>query len=579
MKKRILVLVLVVSGFSALAQLPVNDKCATMPSLEYRKTHDVHFSKHEHVRLRDVNSGFDTSGYIIVPVVFHVVYNTSDSVNQNIHDSIIWSQVNVLNDDFMRTNADAINTLPVFDSIAVNTGIRFQLATFDPLGNPTNGITRTATTQSHLLSPLNNSVKSNSSGGKDPWPTNEYYNIWVCDMSFNGSPIVLGYAQFPGDNPATDGVVLQYNYVGKTLDPGTAPNNLGRTATHETGHWFGMRHVWGDGACGVEDGIDDTPDSDAASQTNCLLTANNCDDSQNTFWGGYDPVDMVQNYMDYSEDGCMNLYTRGQMHRMWYYLVSDRYGLFSSDGCGTPALNGYCVTKRISCSGSCDGSATVYPVEGSAPFSYLWNDVLAQDSSTAVGLCRGMYTVRIIDADNDTIFMNAWVNGPHFIVPSITATGAPCSTCNSGSITVSANGGVQPYMYSINNGTPQTGNQFTALVPGNYLITVTDSCGNVWNDSVTVQNTVGVDEIINTSGISVAPNPAQNEVTVVAKSQGEFIQQVHLYNSLGQVVYILTTENLTSAIQIPVLGFEDGMYVLVITTSENTFQSKLIISK
>ncbi|MFI5203686.1 MAG: M43 family zinc metalloprotease [Flavobacteriales bacterium] len=579
MKKTVLFFLWLTVSLSAWAQQPVNEKCGTIPSLEYRKQHDLFFINHKVPATRNASTGYDTSGYVIVPVVFHVVYLQSDSANQNIHDTIIWSQMDVLNEDFLRMNADAVNTLPIFDSIAVNTGIHFQLATFDPLGNPTNGITRTSTTTSHLLTPLTNSVKSNATGGKDPWPTDQYLNIWVCDMSFMGNPIVLGYAQFPGDNPATDGVVLQYNYVGATLDPGTAPNNLGRTATHESGHWFGMRHIWGDGGCGIDDGIMDTPDSDAASQTNCILTANNCDDAGNTFWGSLDPVDMVQNYMDYSEDGCMNAYTREQMHRMWYYIVNDRYDLFTSAGCGTSPLNGYAVSKRISCPGNCDGSATVYPVEGTAPFSYLWNDLLLQDSSTAVGLCKGMYTVRVIDADNDTIFMNAWVNGPDFLVPTIISVGTPCATCTTGSITVNANGGVPPYMYALNSGTPQASNQFTGLTPGNYLITVTDSCGNMFSDSVTVQNTIGINEIISESILQVAPNPAQHEINISVVNQGEFIQKVQLFNNIGQEVYQSVLNQQMNKFNIPVHQFENGMYVLTVQTTENTFQTKIIVKK
>lgn len=579
MKKTLLFSFLLGTGLTGFAQQPVHEKCATMPSLEYRKQHDPFLINYQAPSLRTALTGYDTSGYLIVPVVFHVVYLQSDSANQNIHDTILWSQLDVLNEDFQRLNADTINTLPIFDSIAVNTGTRFQLATQDPLGNPTNGITRTSTTTSHLLTPLNNSVKANATGGKDPWPTDQYLNIWVCDMSFLGQPIVLGYAQFPGDNPATDGVVLQYNYTGRTFDPGTAPNNLGRTATHEVGHWFGMRHVWGDGACGIDDGILDTPDAAAESQTNCVLTANSCNDAGNTFWGGTNPVDMVQNYMDYSADGCMNIYTREQMHRMWDRIVMERYNLFTSNGCGTPALNGYAVAKRVSCPGNCDGWATIYPVSGTAPFTYLWNDAMMQDSSTATGLCKGMYTVRIIDADNDTIFMNAYINGPDFLVPAIATTGTPCGTCTTGTITVNANGGVQPYMYSLNSGTPQTSNQFTGLTPGNYLVTVTDSCGNMFSDSVTVQNTIGIYEYDMQSNILVAPNPAQHEVNITVFDQGEFIQQVQMFNSVGQTVYQFSPSQLINKINISVNALEDGMYILSIHTGDRIQQTKVVIRK
>ena len=247
---------------------------------------------------------------ITIPVVVHVVYNNAA---ENISDAQIYSQIQVLNEDFRRLNNDADNTW----SQASDIEIEFCLASVDPNGNATNGITRTSTTRTSFGT--NDQVKFTSSGGKDAWPASDYLNIWVCDIS--GS--ILGYAQFPGGSPSTDGVVNDYQYFG-TTGTATAPFNLGRTMTHEVGHYLNLRHIWGDGGCGVDDLVSDTPASDDANY-GCALGHVSCG-----------TTDMVQNYMDYSDDACMNLFTEGQKSRMRALFSAGgfRVSLLSSNGCG-----------------------------------------------------------------------------------------------------------------------------------------------------------------------------------------------------------------------------------------------------
>ena len=250
------------------------------------------------------------NGIITIPVVFHVVYRTS---TENISDAQIASQMQVLNDDFRRMNSDVDNTWPQ----AADTQIEFCLASFDPSGNPTTGITRTYT--SVISFGNNDSVKSSTTGGVNPWPTSDYLNVWVCNIGGG----ILGYAQFPGGNPATDGVVNDYRYTG-TIGTATAPFDLGRTLTHEVGHYLNLRHIWGDGNCNVDDFVSDTPVSDAANYS-CALGHSSC---------GSD--DMVQNYMDYSNDACMNLFTNGQKDRMraLFDTGGARASLLASSACG-----------------------------------------------------------------------------------------------------------------------------------------------------------------------------------------------------------------------------------------------------
>ncbi len=247
---------------------------------------------------------------VTIPVVVHVVWKANI---ENISDAQIMSQLDVLNDDFRATNSDATNDWPQ----AADSEIEFCLATVDPDGNPTSGIQRRKTNKRSFGT--NDAVKSYSSGGLDAWPADDYLNIWVCNISGG----ILGYAQFPGGPDATDGVVNDYAYFG-TIGTATAPFDLGRTATHEVGHWLNLRHIWGDGGCSVDDFVDDTPLSDGANY-GCATGHISCGS-----------LDMVENYMDYSDDACMNLFTSGQSDRMDALFAAGglRESLLSSNGCG-----------------------------------------------------------------------------------------------------------------------------------------------------------------------------------------------------------------------------------------------------
>ena len=178
-----------------------------------------------------------------IPVVVHVVYKTAA---QNISQAQIDSQMDVLNRDFRKKNSD-ISTVPApFAPLAGDARIEFKLATTDPDGNPTTGVTRTETNKSSFGS--NDDVKFTAQGGIDAWPRDDYLNIWVCQLSGG----LLGYAQFPGGAAATDGVVCTHTGFG-TTGTAAAPFDKGRTTTHEIGHWLNLRHIWGDGGCGVDD--------------------------------------------------------------------------------------------------------------------------------------------------------------------------------------------------------------------------------------------------------------------------------------------------------------------------------------
>ncbi|MCG8237524.1 GEVED domain-containing protein [Tenacibaculum finnmarkense] len=266
---------------------------------------------------------------ITLPVVVHILYTNATN---NISTAQIESQLAVLNADFRRTNADRTNKW----AQAADSQIEFKLATVDPNGNATTGITRTQVSKSTWLTG-NNFMKKSAEGGVNPWDTSEYLNMWIVDnITRPTGGTILGYAQFPGGSAATDGVVMADQFFG-TIGTAAAPFDGGRTTTHEVGHFLNLRHIWGDGPCGSDDFVSDTPESDAANY-GCKSAHTSCGS-----------LDMVENYMDYSDDSCMNLFTSGQKDRMRTVLGvgGSRHALATSDKFGEVVVvpASYCVSK------------------------------------------------------------------------------------------------------------------------------------------------------------------------------------------------------------------------------------------
>jgi len=269
------------------------------------------------------NAKYQLKSIITIPIVVHVVYN---SPQQNISDQQIQSQITVLNNDYRRTNIDAMMTPSVWTSVAADCEIEFCLTSTDPNGNNTNGITRTQTSQSSF-SMQGDPVKDASSGGKDAWPNDDYLNIWVCNL---GSSL-LGYATPPfGNIGSDDGVVIGYNYFG-TQGTVQSPYNKGRTTTHEVGHWLNLEHLWGSGwgSCG-NDNVNDTPTQEEENY-GCQAFPHNANSCNTTNSNG----DMFMNYMDYSNDGCMNMFTQGQKTRMIAAINQSRQNLLNHNLCGS----------------------------------------------------------------------------------------------------------------------------------------------------------------------------------------------------------------------------------------------------
>ena len=249
-------------------------------------------------------------GITTIPVVVHVVSKTAA---ENISDAQIKSQIAVLNKDFRATNPDKIKTPTVWKGLVTDTRIQFVLATKNPNGLPTTGINRKTTTKASFGA--DDSVKKVATGGVAAWPTNKYLNIWVCTLS--GS--LLGYAQFPGGPAVTDGVVILNRAFG-TVGTAAAPFNLGRSATHEIGHYLNLRHIWGDTAdCSGTDFVADTPNALHPNFGTPAFPHISCSNGPNG--------DMFVNYMDYVDDKAMVMFSAGQVARMQATLDGPRSAL------------------------------------------------------------------------------------------------------------------------------------------------------------------------------------------------------------------------------------------------------------
>ncbi|MCS6832095.1 MAG: M43 family zinc metalloprotease [Flammeovirgaceae bacterium] len=276
-----------------------------------------------------------TEEIIEVPVIFHIIHkNEPIGTGTNLSAAQIASQIQVLNEDFRRQNADTILTPSVFKNVAADIKIVFKPAQVYPNGQPLEeaGIRRYYQGSTKALSDEEIDTVIKPATFFDP---TRYLNIWVADIADNFGSKILGYATFPEASglpgipesdigiASQDGVVLHYratgsNYTGHGTFNLFPKNDKGRTATHEIGHYLGLRHIWGDGGCDVDDYCNDTPlQGDPYRSNDCGIVRNTCIEPTN------DRPDMIQNYMDYSDDVCMNIFTQDQKFRMRTVLTKS----------------------------------------------------------------------------------------------------------------------------------------------------------------------------------------------------------------------------------------------------------------
>lgn len=435
------------------AQEPPQRNCGTLQHHEYlkqtRPNYEADLNQYNQAiekyladKAAGLSIGKSAITTITVPVVVHVVYRTA---SENISNTQAASQVTVLNNDFAKLNSDAIKvTQPTFSTVASGAQIRFCLAQRDPNGNPTSGVVHYSTTVTSFGT--NDAVKSSATGGADPWDVTKYINIWVCNL---GSQL-LGYGEFPTASLSnTWGLVLHYKYTGSG-GTAIAPYNLGRTGTHEFGHCFNLYHIWGDDgtACTGSDQCSDTPNQ-AGEHYGCFAAGS----IQTDACSPTSPGVMWMNYMDYTDDACMYMFTAQQCARMEAVVNTAPWNILGSSlGC-TPIytvdagitsilnpLNGgsTCnnnITPKITLTNA--GFTTLtsavinYKMDALATQTLNWTGSLALNSSTVLtlnsfsGLSTAAHTFSVwVTSPNGTTDQNSANNS---LTSTYTIVAAPAS--------------------------------------------------------------------------------------------------------------------------------------------------------
>ncbi len=443
MKKTIyLTFVLMFPIFIGISKAQTIEPCGTMQHHQWKMQTDPlyakSFLKSEQLVQQWIanNPNFKTNGLTdTIPVVVHVVWKTAA---QNISDQQVLNTILALNQDYGRTNPDTANTPAVWKPIATSTGIQFCLAVRDPLGAPTNGIERRQTTAGPFTT--DDMVKSYLTGGLYAWDVTKYFNIWICDLAGG----LGGYGEFPTAVPSnTFGNVTDYTLVGLT----------GWVPTHETGHCFNLRHIWGDdaGACTGSDLVADTPNQADATNSPCpsFPALDACQTAS--------PGIMFMNYMDYGSAACKNIFTQGQTTRAQAALHNLAYAsLLTSDGCipvilqqtdaGSPAI---LSPSGLLCSTSITPvvrirnwgtdtltSVTVnYQLDAGTLQTYAWNGQL-------VSLATDDVTLPLMSAGGGNHTFTCYTTNPNGIADGNAANDTSNSTFN-----VVSSGSPTPFSY------------------------------------------------------------------------------------------------------------------------------------
>ncbi len=477
---------------------------------------------------------------IIIPVVVHVLHNGEPiGIGNNISDAQVQSQIDVLNEDFRRLNADRINTPAAFAGVTADPNFEFRLACTDQNGNATNGIHRVLTNVNAFTFQINNNgsvneqatgIKFTAQGGTDAWPTDQYLNIWVCNIAPAVNGQLLGYAQFPFDfavSPNTDGVVILNTAFGRV-------GNLrflydqGRTATHEIGHWLDLFHIWGDATCG-DDHCNDTPQQFAPNQSNCPVFPHQSNCPNNGANG-----DMFMNYMDYTVDGCKNIYTQDQTNRTRAVFANGgpRAAFINNYFHINPVSNSICTTGQIAVTNlTClpvtwsvvSGPATIQSGQGT-------NTVTLQKSGDGVAIIRATAGGHI---DENQIYFGSPSIQSGFYTYTNYPYGSPmglveaignednevCYTVRPTDMNTTMDiRGATSVVWQKNTSTPttllwdQTGNDLLISFrgvnqTGNFSLTVSNTCAIVSKDYIFKSVTCS-------QMFRVSPNPASNNLTI-----------------------------------------------------------------
>ncbi|WP_143959647.1 M43 family zinc metalloprotease [Litoribacter populi] len=523
---------------------------------------------------------------ITVPVVVHVLHTGQPiGTGLNISEAQIQSQIDVLNEDFRRLNADASNTPVAFQGVASDPEIEFVLACIDPNGNPTNGILRVQTNVNSftLVENPDGSVNEEATGikfaptGSPAWPAERYLNIWVCNLGND----LLGYAQFPdmmATQPETDGAVVRTTSFGR-IGNVSAPFDQGRTATHEVGHWLNLWHTWGQGGCGSDDFVIDTPNQ-FGPNFNCPSHPQvSCSSN-----------DMFMNYMDYTDDGCMNIFTQGQRNRMRALFsgggvrssfVDSPYG-FTISGPPDPV----CPTSLYSIPNLPAGTTVAWSASpaGMVSLSPSGNTVTVTRLSGQNGFVNLIAEINSPGCGSITLEKQIITGISPALIDSIRGPyDFPANTSNNFSVDIIPT--ITNYHWSVfPSGDEWIGNQGTNGInlsissPGFYSlgVDITNPCG-----------TAGLETSIYVSGpfeqFNIYPNPASDNLTIentkgdAMQSNGE-VYEVSLYDGAGRELMSFPKTNQKS-ININVRGLKNGFYYIHIRYKDALIRRQIRVER
>jgi hypothetical protein len=504
-----------------------------------------------------------TSSNIIVtiPVVVHVLYNTAA---QNISDAQVQTQIDVLNADFHRLNKDLSKVPAAFTSLIGDAGVQFVLAKRDPNGNATNGVVHKSTTATSFDS--SDKMKYSSSGGDDAWPAASYLNLWSCNLGGG----LLGYAQFPGGAAATDGVAILYSAFGSG-GSAVAPYDLGRTATHEVGHWLNLRHIWGDARCG-NDQVSDTPTQQTSNYGCPAFPHVTCSNGASG--------DMFMNYMDYVDDGCMQMFSSGQGDRMdaLFATGGSRVSLLNSLGGVAPGTNPtptptpmpsvtYCASQGNATSQYIDyvKLGTISRTSGNDGGYY---DGTAQSTSVAGGSSQTISFSAGFANKATTVYFDVYAdwnqNGTFEAGETVVAAaGSTSKTTRNVTFTVpaSATPGTTRLRVVMSTSSATTGcGTYGAGETEDYTLTVTGSAATRLGNLA--------------DHYTIYPNPATDMLTIErpASADASLPLRVHVYDLRGAEVADLS---LTSD-QLRVSTLRQGVYLLTISDGTTTSHQRFV---
>lgn len=583
----------------------------------------------------------DEGNVITIPVVVHIVHdNKAYGVAENITDEQIFSQITVLNQDFRKMlGTPGHNT----NSVGADIEVEFCLAQRTPDGQPTDGINRInlptpivnvpglGEVTTWLMESVEDIIKPST-----VWDSGEYLNIWVVDNIMIG--MVAGYAQFPvssglegldgaslNEGPNTDGVaVAHYTFGSSDLYPqGTymVPYNKGRTTTHEVGHWLGLRHIWGDNnSCTVNatdsfnDYCLDTPPANDLNE-GCGQTST-CDE-----------VSMIENYMDYTDDSCKNIFTEDQKIRMRTVLDNSprRISLATSSGCVAPQdfdakvgiidLGSSCdsevspiiLLENVGTTTTITSAEISYGIEGEVPQTYTWTGTLNAHTETEIILPviefeqTSNFIVSLISVNG--IIDDNTLNNSKSEIKIISEIETYSNSNVSLSLTTDTYGYETSWELISNNtgevvaqggnyGNNQTITQNFELTNGCYIFTIYDQyadgiCCNFGQGSYTltsgsdvivtggvfgasestsfaINSTANIETTNLFDGITLYPNPTNSILNVKISDVMELPENLFIYNTLGQLV---KTQKVTdsSDLSVDVSSFAKGVYLIQVT--------------